>query len=83
VAAVSDGFKLADEDLKLRGPGEYLGVRQSGFPDFRMADLGDARLVESAREAAVELLRRDPELERPEHKVLAARVEELRRAESS
>lgn len=83
VASVSDGFKLADEDLKLRGPGEYLGFRQSGFPDFRMADLGDARLVESAREAATELLRRDSDLALPEHRVLAARVEELRRAESS
>jgi ATP-dependent DNA helicase RecG len=83
VASVSDGFKLADEDLKLRGPGEYFGVRQSGFPDFRMADLGNVGLVESARAAAAELLRRDPELSKPEHQQLANRVEELRRAESS
>ncbi|HEX2988606.1 MAG TPA: hypothetical protein VHS06_10610, partial [Chloroflexota bacterium] len=66
-----------------RGPGEYFGVRQSGFPDFRMADLGDAKLVGAAREAAAELLRRDPDLSRPEHRLLAGRVEELRRAESS
>ncbi|MGE5620192.1 MAG: ATP-dependent DNA helicase RecG [Sphingomonadaceae bacterium] len=83
VAAVSDGFKLADEDLRLRGPGEYFGLRQSGFPDFRMADLRDLRLIERAREAATELLGRDPELSRPEHRALAQKVEDLRMAGSS
>ncbi|MHB8992760.1 MAG: hypothetical protein ACYC66_14155 [Chloroflexota bacterium] len=83
VASVSDGFKLADEDLRLRGPGEYFGMRQSGFPDFRMADLRDLRLIEMAREAATELLQRDAELARPEHRGIARRVEELRMAGSS
>lgn len=83
VEAVADGFKLADEDLRLRGPGEYLGVRQSGFPDFRMADLLDLRLIEVAREAAAELLERDPALAAEEHQALARRVELLRAAGSS
>lgn len=83
VEAVANGFKLADEDLRLRGPGEYLGVRQSGFPDFRMADLRDLRLIEVAREAAAELLERDPALAAEEHQALARRVELLRAAGSS
>jgi len=83
VVSVSDGFRLADEDLKLRGPGEYFGVKQSGFPDFRMADLRDVRLVEIARDAASELLARDPTLAAPEHAALAARLEEFRRIGSS
>ncbi len=83
VAEVSDGFRLADEDLRLRGPGEYFGVRQSGFPDFRMADLRDIRLIERARQAAMQLLQRDPELTKPEHGPLVARLEELRQASRS
>ncbi len=60
----TDGFRIADADLRIRGPGEFLGTRQSGFlPDLRLADLvRDARLVSEAREAALELVRRDPGL---------------------
>lgn len=83
VAAVSDGFRLADEDLKLRGPGEYFGVRQSGLPDFRMADLRDLGLIEIARGAATELLHRDPELVAPEHLGVSQRIQSLRKAGSS
>lgn len=71
VVLTSDGFHLAEEDLRLRGPGEYLGARQSGFPDLRMADLRDLRLIETARAAAVEVLRRDPGLSAMEHRGLA------------
>ncbi|MCL4368732.1 MAG: ATP-dependent DNA helicase RecG [Actinobacteria bacterium] len=78
VAAVSDGFRLADEDLRLRGPGDYLGVRQSGLPELRVADLRDVRLIETAREAATKLLVRDPELAAEEHRALAARIEEFK-----
>ena len=46
---VQDGFKLAEEDLKLRGPGEFFGTRQSGLPDLRMARLSDVALLETAR----------------------------------
>ena len=83
VADLSDGFRLADEDLRLRGPGEYMGVRQSGFPDFRMADLRDVELIERAREVAQRLIERDPELALPENRDLAVRIEELRLVGSS
>jgi len=60
----TDGFEIADADLRIRGPGEFLGTRQSGhLPDLRIADLvRDARLVSLAREAALEKVRADPEL---------------------
>ncbi|HXF45565.1 MAG TPA: helicase-related protein, partial [Burkholderiaceae bacterium] len=57
----TDGFEIARRDLQLRGPGEFLGRRQSGVPLLRFADLErDIDLVEAARDAAVELLRTDP-----------------------
>ncbi|MFZ5801494.1 MAG: ATP-dependent DNA helicase RecG [Candidatus Omnitrophota bacterium] len=56
-ASVQDGFKVAEEDLRLRGPGDFLGVRQSGEPFFKVADpLRDASLLEEARTAALELI---------------------------
>jgi ATP-dependent DNA helicase RecG len=62
----TDGFRIADADLRIRGPGEFLGTRQSGhLPDLRIADLlRDSRLVAVAREAALDHVRRDPELRR-------------------
>jgi ATP-dependent DNA helicase RecG len=62
----TDGFRIADADLRIRGPGEFLGTRQHGhLPDLRVADLlRDARLVSVAREAALETVRRDPGLRR-------------------
>jgi ATP-dependent DNA helicase RecG len=62
----TDGFRIADADLRIRGPGEFLGTRQSGvLADLRLADLvRDARLVSEAREAALEVVRRDPALRR-------------------
>jgi ATP-dependent DNA helicase RecG len=83
VADVSDGFKLADEDLRLRGPGEYLGLRQSGFPDFRMASLSDLHLIETARTFAAEILKVDPALSSSEHAGIASRVASIRRAGNS
>jgi len=57
----TDGFEIARQDLHIRGPGELVGVRQSGVPMLRFADLeADADLLEAAREAAEELLARDP-----------------------
>lgn len=58
----NDGFKIAEADLRLRGPGEMLGTRQSGLPNFRVADIiRDEKILQAARAAAVELLERDPE----------------------
>ncbi len=72
-----DGFKLAEEDLRLRGPGEYFGTRQSGLPDLKVARLTDVALIEQARAEATRILEVDPELRRAEHRALAARVREL------
>jgi ATP-dependent DNA helicase RecG len=83
VEAISDGFRLADEDLKLRGPGEYLGVRQSGFPDLRMADLQDLQLIEMARGAAAELIHKDPGLEALENRRIGVEIQALQRTGSS
>jgi ATP-dependent DNA helicase RecG len=62
----TDGFAIAEADLRIRGPGEFLGTRQHGrLPDLRVADLvRDARLVSAAREAALAALRADPGLRR-------------------
>ncbi|MBM7867027.1 ATP-dependent DNA helicase RecG [Heliobacterium gestii] len=75
--ASDDGFRLAEEDLKLRGPGEFLGTRQSGIPAFKAADLvRDAELIESAKEWARRWSAHDPELQLPESRELAQRVRE-------
>jgi ATP-dependent DNA helicase RecG len=67
----TDGFVLAEEDLAIRGPGDFLGTRQSGLPDFRIASiLRDARTLNDAKEDAFALAARDPLLEKPEHAIL-------------
>jgi ATP-dependent DNA helicase RecG len=68
---VQDGFILAEEDLKLRGPGEFFGTRQSGLPDLRMAKLSDIPLLELARSEAIKLFQTDPGLSSPQHHLLA------------
>ncbi|MBI2906483.1 MAG: ATP-dependent DNA helicase RecG [Chloroflexi bacterium] len=67
----SDGFKLAEADLEMRGPGEFLGTRQSGLPDLRMARLSDVKIIEQARQEAAALLDRDLHLDLPERQLLA------------
>jgi len=67
----ADGFVLAEEDLAIRGPGDFLGIRQSGLPDFRIASLvRDARILNDAKEDAFQLAATDPLLEKPEHLLL-------------
>jgi ATP-dependent DNA helicase RecG len=73
----NDGFKLAEEDLRLRGPGEYFGTRQSGMPDLKVAQLTDVELIEQARSEASRVLDEDPELARPEHDALRRAMERL------
>ncbi len=71
IERIQDGFQLAEEDLKLRGPGEFFGTRQSGLPDLRMAKLSDVALLEMARSEAIRLFEKDPGLDKPEHRPLA------------
>ena len=74
----NDGFRIAEEDLKLRGPGDFFGSRQHGLPTLKAADLScDMPLLAEARDAAQQLLAGDPLLTRPEHAVLRHRVQAL------
>jgi ATP-dependent DNA helicase RecG len=76
---INDGFALAEADLKLRGPGDYMGTRQSGLPEFQAADFSDVKLIETARQEAMTLLEADPGLAKPEHEALHAAVERAKR----
>ena len=74
----NDGFQIAEEDLKLRGPGDFFGQRQHGLPALRIADLNcDMRLLDEAQTAAQELMAHDGDLSDPAHRQLKARIEEL------
>ena len=74
----NDGFQIAEEDLKLRGPGDFFGERQHGLPALRVADLEtDTRVLKEAQDAAAELLAADPELTQPEHRPLLEKVRRL------
>ena len=82
LASTTDGFQVAEEDLKIRGPGDFFGRRQHGLPQLRIADLaGDMELMRQAQQAARNLLKRDPELEQPQHTLLRQQVERLLRAQ--
>ena len=71
IEKIQDGFQLAEEDLRLRGPGEFFGTRQSGMPDLRMAKLSDVALLELARREAEKLFEKDKSLKKPEYSPLA------------
>jgi len=73
----TDGFKIAEMDLKLRGPGEIFGIRQSGIPEFRIASLvEDGELIATARKEAFLLVDRDPQLRSSSHQILRKHFEE-------
>ena len=74
VEATNDGFVLAQKDLDMRGPGEFLGIRQSGFPELKLASVTDLHLVEAARDAARRFFETDPELADPNNRLLARRM---------
>jgi len=77
VERTQDGFALAEADLRLRGPGEFFGTRQSGLPDLKVARLSDVPLIELARTEAARLLDSDGDLARPEHAQLKEEVSRL------
>ncbi len=78
LCATGDGFQIAEEDLKLRGPGNFFGTQQHGLPPMKVADLaGDGQVLAQAREAAGRLLAADPGLTRPENRGVLAQVQAL------
>ena len=74
----NDGFRISQEDLRLRGPGDFFGQRQHGLPAMKIADLScDMRLLDEAQTAARQLMERDPELTAPAHRPLRRRIRQL------
>ncbi|MEK9208592.1 MAG: helicase-related protein, partial [Patescibacteria group bacterium] len=72
-----DGFLLAEQDMRIRGPGEFFGIKQSGLPDLTMAALANVDLIKKARTAALAIMKIDPDLKR--NPLLAAQLESIRR----
>lgn len=70
----NDGFVLAERDLQQRGPGEFLGTRQAGFADLRIANLTDVHTIEKARNLAQQLCEKDPQLSDPRHQPLLEKL---------
>ena len=73
----NDGFILAEKDLTIRGPGQFLGTRQSGYTELKLASITDLKMIERAREGASALFRQDPELNQEGHQVLARAVDQF------
>jgi ATP-dependent DNA helicase RecG len=82
VESTTDGFKLAELDLEMRGPGEFFGTRQSGLPDLKLVQLSDTKLLELARQEAQQIFEKDPNLEQPQHQTLAQQVQHFWNPES-
>ena len=71
----TDGFVIADTDLKLRGPGDFFGTKQHGLPEMKIANLyTDAKVLKVAQKAAQEVLRQDPDLSHPLHEGMKAKL---------
>ncbi|MFZ4508586.1 MAG: ATP-dependent DNA helicase RecG [Fimbriimonas sp.] len=77
MVATTDGFRIAEEDLRLRGPGELAGTKQSGNLDFKLADLvQDGEMLIQAREVAKRIVQADPKLEKPENQLMCERIQD-------
>ena len=77
----NNGFEIAETDLKLRGPGDLMGTQQSGALDLLIADLAkDGHLLEQAREVATSVLKDDPDLIKPENRMIKIQVESVKKA---
>ena len=78
MSKTNDGFKISEEDLRLRGPGDFFGSRQHGLPEMHAADLcSDMNILKLAQDEAQMLLSSDPELSKPEHSLLLQKVDKL------
>lgn len=78
IAGTTDGFKIAEEDLKLRGPGDFFGYRQSGIPALKMADMtSDIMVLEESKKAVSKILGEDPSLTKEENRGLAVKVRRM------
>jgi len=75
MAETNDGFVLAERDLEQRGPGDFLGTRQAGFAELRLANLSNIRLIEKARNLAHHLIDQDPDLSLTEHTALTSTLD--------
>ncbi len=73
----NDGFVLAERDLAIRGPGQFLGTRQSGYSELKLASITDLPLIEMARQQAADLFQQDPELEQEIHQDLAQAINQF------
>jgi ATP-dependent DNA helicase RecG len=74
IERTSNGFELAEQDLQMRGPGEFFGTRQSGLPDLKLVKLSDTKLLELARQEAHFIFEKDPALETPQNRLLARQL---------
>jgi ATP-dependent DNA helicase RecG len=77
MSETNDGFVLAEQDLQQRGPGDFLGTRQAGFSELKMANLTDVRLIEKARQQALAIFQEDPDLSAPLYGSLARKLEQF------
>ena len=77
IEQTDDGFRLAEEDLAIRGPGEFFGTRQSGVHDLRVATFGDTPILDLARREATSIFAHDPDLSSPEHSALRHQVDDI------
>ena len=78
MSKTNNGFEISEEDLRLRGPGDFFGSRQHGLPEMHVADLGaDTQIMKTAQDEAKALLGADPQLILPEHDALRKRIETL------
>jgi ATP-dependent DNA helicase RecG len=76
----NNGFEIAETDLNLRGPGDMMGTQQSGILDLMIADLGkDSKILQQARETAIEILNEDPQLVKPQNKMIKIQIESTRK----
>jgi ATP-dependent DNA helicase RecG len=84
MVSTSDGFKIAEVDMELRGPGDIMGTQQSGILNFKIANLAtDGKIIEVARQEAKSILQSDPELNSPINQVLKTELNRRMAAKSN